>query len=256
MFKKFDKKARNLQRIYGLFIQKYGIKGIKICRQLRDPNNSKPISLPGIKHPIRIRKNIFYDYWLVRGIFVRGDYEIEMEAPKNIVDLGANIGLFSVYMKNKFPDAKIVFVEPDSGNFEMAAENLKPYPNVTGIHAGVWHKNARLRIVNPEADKVSFIVKEDPEGDIEAISIPSIMEKYSMDRIDVLKIDVEGTEKILFEKANQDWLRKTKYLIVETHDRFLENCSKTLFEAVNQTFTEYKLSLSKENLVIENMDLD
>lgn len=256
MLKKIDKKARNLQRIYGLFIHKYGIKGIKICKQLRDPNDSNPISLPGIKHPIRIRKNVFTDYWMVRGIFAREDYNIEMETPQNIIDLGANIGMFSVYMKNRFPDAKIVFVETDSGNFELAEENLKSYPDMTGILAGVWYKNAKLKIVNPDADQVSFIVEEDPEGDIDAISIPTIMEKHSMDRIDVLKIDIEGTEKILFEKDYESWLKRTKYLIVETHDRFLENCSKTLFEAVNKTFTEYRLSLSKENLVIENMDLD
>ncbi len=39
--------------------------------------------------------------------------------PENIIDLGANIGMSSLYLADRFPDAKIIGVEPDGENGEM-----------------------------------------------------------------------------------------------------------------------------------------
>lgn len=168
--------------------------------------------------------------------------------------MGANIGLFSVYMKNQFPDSKIVFLEPDKENFELAKGNLSDYEGVTGIHAGIWSRDAKLKISNPEAEKMSFRVEESPEGTIDALSIPTVMKMHQMERIDVLKIGIETAEKELFTVNYEQWLKRCRYLIIETHDRHLENCSKTIFEALNRTFDVYELSVSDENLVIENKD--
>lgn len=45
-----------------------------------------------------------------------------------IIDAGANIGLTSVYLANRFPNARILALEVDQQNFELLAENARPYP--------------------------------------------------------------------------------------------------------------------------------
>src|SRR6476620_11843470 len=45
----------------------------------------------------------------------------------NIIDLGANIGLASLYFLNKCPHARVVAVEPDPSNFELLSRNLQPF---------------------------------------------------------------------------------------------------------------------------------
>ena len=47
------------------------------------------------------------------------------------------------------------------------------------------------------------------------------------------KIDIEGAEKKLFESNYENWLPKTKIIMVETHDRFIPKCSYTVMNALN-----------------------
>src|SRR5688572_33226136 len=95
------------------FIARYGfLKGIGIYRDIKYHRLSK-IRLPGIKEPILLRKDTS-DLAIFDQVFLNGDYDVDFKfQPKTIVDAGANIGLFSIIMKNRFPEAKIICIEPD-----------------------------------------------------------------------------------------------------------------------------------------------
>jgi tRNA1(Val) A37 N6-methylase TrmN6 len=65
-----------------------------------------------------MRKNP-YDYATFEEVLLREDYNIDFGfEPRTIIDGGANIGLTS-FFANKYPQADIVAVEPEEGNFEM-----------------------------------------------------------------------------------------------------------------------------------------
>ena len=66
--------------------------------------------------------------------------------PKFIIDGGANIGTASIFFANRYPNAKIVAVEPESQNIEMMEYNLKNYPQVKIIHAALWNRNTELAV--------------------------------------------------------------------------------------------------------------
>ena len=68
------------------------------------------------------------------------------------IDYGANIGLSSVWYARQFPEAKIIAMEPDQSNLEIASMNLAAYPNVTLVRGGVWDMPSHLSIVNPDAE--------------------------------------------------------------------------------------------------------
>jgi hypothetical protein len=82
------------------------------------------------------------------------------------------------------------------------------------------------------------------------------MEKYSIERIDIIKLDIESSEKQLFLDNFDYWLPKTKIIVIELHDWMEEGCSKAFFEAINKSFSKYEFSIIGDNIIIENKDLN
>ena len=209
------------------------------------------LNIPEIKHPIYLRTNtsdveVFYQIFYYKGYNV--DFKFE---PKVIFDLGANIGLASVYYKNKYPNATIIAVEPETSNFEMLKKNTEKYDNIHCLQSGIWNKTTNLKITN-SGQHWAFVTEEvDFEDDttVKAISIDELMKKYNVDYIDILKVDIESSEKELFEANYEKWLPKVRVLLVELHDHMKEGCTRSFFKAVvNHKFT---MACKGENVIIE-----
>ena len=83
------------------------------------------IHLSNIKFPFLLRPNTS-DFSTFCQIFLKKEYEVKIDIiPKVIIDGGANIGLFTIIMKNRFVNAKIICIEPDPDNFVTLIENVK-----------------------------------------------------------------------------------------------------------------------------------
>ena len=175
-----------------------------------------------------------------------------------IIDGGANIGLFSLVYGVKFPEASIIAIEPDDNNYKMLKRNCACIKNVKTIHAGIWYRKAKLGIQNPEAHADCFTVKGIENSDygttdfIKGISILHVMEKYDIPRIDVLKLDIEGTEFcILRENSCDEWLDKTRFLIMEIHDKYLENGREMIYSRLKEKGFEH-FDYVRDDLFIKN----
>ncbi len=167
--------------------------------------------------------------------FMEKEYSFPFEmTPKNIIDAGANIGLTGLLLAKKYPTARIVCIEPESNNFDLLSRNIAKLDRITALKNGLWSKNACLNIHNPNESHWAFITEEtdDRENcDVEAVSVPEIMKRFNMDQIDLLKIDIEGSEKELFSRNTGEWLNKTKLIIMEIHSQEIRDvCEKTLRE--------------------------
>jgi FkbM family methyltransferase len=236
------------------FVHSYGVlKGTSLL--LKTEFDPRTLKVPHVKHSIALRPKTS-DLPTFLQVFAFGEYKINLDNPKVIIDAGANIGLFSIYMKNKFPDAMIICIEPDGENFEVLKQNLSFYSKIHLENCGLWNKDVRLK-VNEEFNfgKWGVMVKEDENGDIPAVSIGTLMEKYALSQIDVLKIDIETSEKQLFSGNYEAWLPRVKTIIIELHDGMLSGCSKTFFEAINRTFNDYEMKTKGENVIIVNNDI-
>ena len=239
------------------YYNEYGFKeGYKLYKKLSSSNLDN-IFLYGIKHPIHLRKNEQSDLEVFKQIFIEKQYHpYHYKNPKIIIDAGGNVGLFTVLMKNKFPEAKFITIEPDSDNFRMAKKNLENYPDIQLLNKGVWSSDVKLKIIDENASKWGIQVVEDNEnGTIEAISINTILKENNFDRIDVLKMDIEGSEKEVFSKNYEDWLPKVKILVIELHDSMQKDTTRVFFDTLNKTWPQYRLFVSGENLVIENLSI-
>jgi hypothetical protein len=89
-------------------------------------------------------------------------------------------------------------------------------------------------------------------GSIPAYSIGSIMEEMNWSTIDLLKLDIEGSEKEVFEKNYESWLPNTKMIIVEVHDHMRKGAAKSVFTATNKY--NFSFSMNHENLIFMNLD--
>ena len=139
------------------FIKLFGIhKGFKLYFNIsRDKFN--PIEIPGIALPIKLRKETS-DLRTFYQVFVNNEYDIKVPFdPKIIIDGGANIGLFSILISNRFPQSKIIAIEPDSENFKLLEHNLSGYPTVSCENAGIWSKNTSLKVSPPVISRMGRI---------------------------------------------------------------------------------------------------
>lgn len=210
--------------------------------------------VPGIKHPVYIRAKTSDDYTF-QQIFINEEYGFLYKGtPKVILDAGANIGLAAVYFANRFPDAQIICLEPEHSNFELLKKNILGYSKITGLQKGLWNKPAELLVEVDGRDNWGFTVKEVSEASsdsIAATSIPSIMSIYKLNRIDIAKIDIEGSEyEVLSDDSSIGWIQKCNTLVIELHDRMKPGTSAALFTRLLQ-LKEFNVEISGENLICE-----
>lgn len=171
--------------------------------------------------------------------------------PDTVIDCGANIGMFAIWAARRYPNAKIVSVEPSTANFEMLKRNTQQLKNATLLNKGIWNKTTDLEIIDTGDGEWQFHTVEIPAPtptSVSAITIDDIMKQHGMNEIGLLKIDIESAEKELFENDTDAWLPKVKVMVIELHDRMKDGCTKALFRALDKY--DYKMEISGENLVI------
>ena len=213
----------------------------------------KGLTLKKLLHPFSLRDNPF-DYATFEEVLLREEYGIELDfVPSRIIDAGANIGLTALYFANRFPQSRIVSLEPDADNFEWLVRNTKPYNQVIPMKCGLWSHDAYLQVIDEGQGNNAFTVKEtsaDTTGAISAISVPSIMKSQHWEFIDLLKIDIEGSEKTVFDNNYESWLPKVKVLVIELHDRMVHGASSAVFKAVGKY--DFSFGIKGENIVFSN----
>lgn len=169
----------------------------------------------------------------------QNNFNYKHENELNIIDAGSNIGLTSLYFLDYFKQINLISVEPEKENFKVLQSNLQNIPTnckAEQINGGIWSSDTFLKIVRDFRDQSdwSFRVEEtNNPNDIKAYSINTLMKKNSWDCIDILKIDIEGSEKQIFDLQNSDvsFLSKTKCIAIEIHDEF--NCRETIYKVLS-----------------------
>lgn len=160
-----------------------------------------------------------------------------------IIDAGANVGYTTVYLKTYFPNACIVAVEPDDLNGSQAKKNfeINNLSDIRLIKGGIWSKDAWLELkkdINNGKEWAFYVVESSQPTNLRGFSIATVLKESGYEEIDILKIDIEGSEKELFtdEKTMDIVLSKTKFLSIEIHDdtgsrpRIYESLKRNGFE--------------------------
>ena len=131
-------------------------------------------------------------------IFVRRELAVfNSREAKYIIDAGANIGLTSVFLANRCPNAKIDALEGGAGQFARDATELRAPPEYPGGGQGALAWCGAYQDRQPSAESRAFFVHETTEDDpaaIAAVGVLQLMEQRKQAAIDFLKVDIEGSE--------------------------------------------------------------
>lgn len=176
------------------------------------------------------------DIKVFREVFLFRIYSFELNfIPAVIIDAGANIGMSSIFFAARFPLSTVYSIEPEASNFVALQRNVAGYRNIQATQSALWHRDTALKIVDPEENHWAFTVEEcdnDRPGSFCAVSIATFMQKHGIEKIDLLKMDIEGAEREVFSENYEYWLSRTKIIIIELHDWLKEGCSKVVFNAI------------------------
>ena len=96
-----------------------------------DASQTYTAKLDFLKHPITLR--LFgSDIPTFKKIFIEQEYDINLlREPKSIIDAGVNVGFTSVYFANKYPDCRILAIEPEASNFEIPQKKCRSKGDAT-----------------------------------------------------------------------------------------------------------------------------
>jgi len=183
---------------------------------------------PNLLHPIELRV-ASTDAYVYEQVIVDEQYAAVADGytAEVIVDCGANAGYASAYLLSRFPRARVVAIEPFPANAALCRRNLAPYgTRATVIEAAIWSHCTRLVLDHVGGREWSIrvrAVRPGEGGDIEAIDLPSL----GLKRIDILKIDIEGSEAELFARDTDRWLPSVSNIAIEFHGTECERRFRT-----------------------------
>jgi len=145
------------------------------------------------------------------------------------------------------------YMAPDPENFQLLLRNTQPLADrICCVNAAIWSKSGRLQS-NPvpyrggTASSKQFIPleKEKVSGDIESITLDGLMSQFNLNRIDLLKIDIEGAEAEVFREPGL-WLSRTAAIVIELHDDSMFGPAKAPFDRAVRA--EFSLSQAGEKV--------
>lgn len=192
----------------------------RLLRVSQAPREAVEFRAPGIAHPVLVRPGTT-DAGVFEDTLLRNIYGVltPREPVRFIIDAGANAGYASVFFANRWPEAKIVALEPESGNHAQAAANSAPYPQVSVMKLALWPTRAHLRIEGDQREDAIRVVEvaDAAQADCEAIDPLTLAREAGVDRISIFKCDIEGGEEPLFGTNPDPWLEITDNIMMEIH---------------------------------------
>jgi FkbM family methyltransferase len=144
-----------------------------------------------------------------------------------IVDLGANIGLASLYFASHYSGCRIFAVEPNPSTYALLTSNLAPLIDAgrcRTLNAAVWSRATDLGAagsVDPNhysAFATKEVAGESNEGapKISGLPMSRLLLQSGFQHVDLLKVDIEGAEVELFQ-GDLSWLSTVRAIAIEFH---------------------------------------
>lgn len=153
--------------------------------------------------------------YLVWEMTVQSDYEsgeVTIRPGDKVIDCGAHVGVFSRYALRRGA-ARVVAIEPDPTNLACLEANLAEEiasGQVSIIRAGVWNEKSHLTLFHALEEGNTgghSFVKVQPSGEkvpgLLVLPLDEIVEQLKLDRVDFIKMDIEGSERQALQGAAQ-----------------------------------------------------
>jgi FkbM family methyltransferase len=177
-----------------------GIRGLREAPLLCRPRTMDPITL-----------------W---DAFHAGYHLPDFELPDRctILDLGANAGYTAASFAIRYPRARIVAVEMDEDNAALCARNVAQFgTRCQVVHAAVWSEPGAITYGGGNVHDYSVLSTTGSRlKTARAVTIGGLLTELQIERVDYLKMDIEGAEGPVLHDA-REWAPRVLSLSVEVH---------------------------------------
>ncbi|SNX88558.1 FkbM family methyltransferase [Streptomyces sp. TLI_55] len=195
---------------------------------------------------VRIRRNQS-DLLILWQVFLKRFYELgvhyrleeDIDTLDTIVDLGGNTGLAASYFTARYRPRTLLSVEPIPQNLAVLRHNAvlsgldwKIEPAAVTGESGMaeftvsafWDTCtavpavADLRRTRPY--RLENVLAR-PNVRVPALTVDELLAKHNIDHIDLLKVDVEGSEVDVFRQV-EPWMDRVERIVLEVHDKYID----------------------------------
>lgn len=161
-------------------------------------------------------------------------YALPTEFSGVIIDAGGYIGTAAIALSKLYPNASIISIEPSQENFNILELNCKSFNNITPLNNALSSKsNETITLNDRGTGNWGFTIVPNPEdkrptpiSSVQTITIQDIEEQFG--ETDLIKLDIEGAEKNLFEEDEK--INEIKIVMAELHERIAPGCDQAFFD--------------------------
>lgn len=202
------------------------------------------------RNGIKIKTNEGIDAATIALIFIKKDYG-KIKNNSTIIDIGVNIGVFSVYATTLSKNTKVYAYEPMPKNFNLLLDNIQInkvenaiIPFKLGISS---HKETRrLFLASGSPFHSIYSDKNEKYIEIDCIALKDVFDENKIKYCDVLKIDCEGAEFEILYNTPEEYFLKIKEIRLEYHNQKKENYNiKSLIKFLENN--GFKVSLFRKD---------
>lgn len=163
----------------------------------------------------------------IREVLIENEYQY-LFGYDTVVDLGSNIGTFSLWI---YPYAKKIYaVEPNPKPIELLKKTIEDnkLDKIIPIEIAITGTNGARFLANTDDTAYGSGLINDTVGmKIKSMQLDTFMVEYKIEYIDLLKVDIELTEKELFESAGfRNVQNKIGTIIGEYHNGIIQESIK------------------------------
>lgn len=164
--------------------------------------------------------------------------DLKIEKTGVIVDIGANVGVFSVYARS-LTSGQILAVEPFAENCLRLRRNLKRnrVKNVIVEQAAISNQTGKRRLFAQTSDSGHSFYLADKSTDslwVKTYTLTDLLKKHAVTHVALLKVDCEGEEGELFSSLPDSTLQAIGAIALEFHD----NCSTLSHQQLEKLLTK------------------
>ena len=230
------KKDNSFYKSEKFFTSKYELKNLGSIKEIEGST-------------LNVAEKFGWDYAIYHEIYNLRDYYWNREKKINegdiVVDLGGNIGIFNRWAYQQGAE-KVISFEPDRRYFELLKKNSDPKSIL--FNSAVNDKIGEVQLFESSHLGGSNILFEDSNSNkynVKSYTLDHLFDSNLIQKIDFLKIDVEGSEHLVFQGISDENLKKVKFIAMEYH-----HCNFNYDEALRNTLMSRLINCGFTNNIL------
>jgi len=195
----------------------------------------------GVKYDVRSGGQdvlVIGDVW-IRQVHTPPDLPIRNH--DTVVDVGAHIGIFSIFADVQANRGTIYAYEPEPENFDLLEQNIRinRSRNIKAFRFGLSGKSEKRKLFLSSRRKTahSFYADSEESVEVQCVTLKDVFDANGLAQIDFLKLDCEGAEYEILLGTPRDYLSRIRRISLEYHDGVMGHNHRELRDFLEREFS-------------------